>query len=181
MRLFAAVLPPPGAADELAPAVSALRRLPGAGRLRWTERAGWHFTLAFLGEVDDRTRPALRDALAAAARRHEPCELRLSGGGRFGDRALWAGAAGETGRLEELAESVQSAARQAGVDPAQEHTYTPHLTLARSRGGVALGPYAAALDGFLGGPWSAGTLALVRSHPAPDARYETVETWPLGR
>ncbi|MCZ4101501.1 RNA 2',3'-cyclic phosphodiesterase [Streptomyces sp. So13.3] len=181
MRLFAAVLPPSGVADELDLAVSPLHRLPGAGRLRWTERAGWHFTLAFLGEVADGTLPALRDGLAAVARRYAPCELQLSGGGRFGERALWAGAAGDTGRLAELADSVQSAARQAGVDPAQEHAYTPHLTLARSRGGVALGPYAAALDGFLGTPWSADTLALVRSHPAPDAHYETVATWPLGR
>lgn len=181
MRLFAAVLPPPGAVDELGTAVAALHRLPGAGQLRWTPRAGWHFTLAFLGEVGDGPLPALRDGLAAAAQRHAPCELWLSGGGRFGDRALWAGAAGETGRLAELADSVQAAARQAGVDPAQEHAYTPHLTLARSRGRVDLGPYAAALGGFLGTPWSADTLALVRSHPAPGARYETVATWPLGR
>lgn len=181
MRLFVAVLPPPEVTDELARAVSPLRRLRGAGRLRWTPRAGWHFTLAFLGEVGDGSLPALRDGLAAAARRYAPCDLRLSGGGRFGDRALWVGAEGDTGRLAEVADSVQSAARLAGVDPAQEHAYTPHLTLARSRGGVALGPYAAALDGFLGTPWSADTLALVRSHPAPDAHYETVGTWPLGR
>ncbi|MDJ0345202.1 RNA 2',3'-cyclic phosphodiesterase [Streptomyces sp. H10-C2] len=181
MRLFAAVLPPTGAADELDSALAVLHRLPGARKLNWTERDGWHFTLAFLGDVDDGRLPALRDGLAATARRHAPCELRLSGGGRFGDRALWTGAGGQTEQLAELAHSVQAAALTAGVVPAQEHAYTPHLTLARNRGAVALGPYADALGGFRGTPWPADTLALVRRNPAPGPRYETVGTWPLGR
>jgi 2'-5' RNA ligase len=69
MRLFAAVLPPVEVVRELAAEVAELRRLPGADGMRWTERAGWHFTLAFYGEVDDELVPELTARLGRAASR----------------------------------------------------------------------------------------------------------------
>ncbi|EYT79135.1 2'-5' RNA ligase, partial [Streptomyces sp. Tu 6176] len=72
MRLFAAVLPPPDVLDALADEVAALRALPGADRLRWTGRAGWHLTLAFYGEVAEETVPELEARLAKAAHRTRP-------------------------------------------------------------------------------------------------------------
>lgn len=97
-RLFAAVLPPGTAVAALRTAVAPLHALPGAGEPRWTCPEGWHFTLAFYGEVEHR--------------RH-----------------------------------------------------TPHLTPARSRGGVDLRPFAAAPAGFGGERREAGELRLVRSVP----------------
>lgn len=70
MRLFAAVLPPAPVADELAAEMARLTSLPDAGRLRWTGRDGWHFTLAFYGTVTDAVLPDLHERLARAARRH---------------------------------------------------------------------------------------------------------------
>ncbi|MEW2089574.1 2'-5' RNA ligase family protein [Streptomyces sp. NPDC006682] len=103
-RLFVAVLPPGPAADELAGAVAPLHRLPGAMDLRWTAREGWHYTLAFLGNVDEELLPALYTRLERAARRTEPFPLRIRGGGRFDGRVLWAGAEGGLGTLRLLAE-----------------------------------------------------------------------------
>lgn len=135
MRLFAAVLPPPEAVEELARAVDRLRGLRGADGLRWTGRDGWHFTLAFMGEVEDGLLPELTERLERAARRTEPFPLRIHGGGHFDGRFLWAGAAGGTGELRRLAERADAAARRAGV-PMEEHRhYQAHLTLARGRGG----------------------------------------------
>ncbi|HEY9370938.1 2'-5' RNA ligase family protein, partial [Streptomyces sp.] len=94
MRLFAAVVPPPAQLSELARVVDRLHRLPGADDLRWTGRPGWHFTLAFMGEVDETLLPDLHARLARAAHRTGPFPLRLHGGGHFGRRALWVGAAG---------------------------------------------------------------------------------------
>ncbi|MHC0429955.1 RNA 2',3'-cyclic phosphodiesterase [Streptomyces sp. O3] len=194
MRLFAAVLPPSSALAELAAEVRTLHALPGADRLRWTERANWHFTLAFLREVTDDALPALTERLARAAHRTDPFGLALRGGGRFGDRALWVGAAGELDVLRRLAERADAAARKAGVRmPEPPRRFTPHLTVARSRGvrreghrdvrrddhqdvrrdghrdasaaaSVDLRPYAAALDAFDGTPWTVGELTLVRSN-----------------
>ncbi|MFH8568771.1 RNA 2',3'-cyclic phosphodiesterase [Streptomyces sp. NPDC017993] len=188
MRLFAAVLPPTSAADELADEVQKLKSLPGAGRLRWTGREGWHFTLAFYGEVAEALLPELHERLARAARRNAPYGLRISGGGRFSDRVLWAGAEGDRAVMQKLADSAAAGARRAGVPMEEHRAYHPHLTLARNRtDDLDIAPFVAGLDGFVGTPWTVGELALVRSHPPVDGvagkqpRYETVASWPLGR
>ncbi|MBP0460623.1 RNA 2',3'-cyclic phosphodiesterase [Streptomyces montanisoli] len=199
MRLFVAVLPPDDAVAVLARAVAPLRELPGAGGLRWTGRASWHFTLAFLGEVDGGVLPALDERLARAARRCEPFPLRISGGGRFGATTLWAGAAGGIPELRRLAERASAAARRAGAgagagtgdETAGGHrAFHPHLTLARARGGrggADLRPYVAALEPVESTTWQVGEVCLVRSHlpdgrtPGEGPRYETLGRWPLGR
>ncbi|WP_410538107.1 RNA 2',3'-cyclic phosphodiesterase [Streptomyces sp. KL2] len=189
MRLFTAVLPPPPAVAELAGEVERLRGLPGADRLRWALPEGWHFTLAFLGEVDDDLLPALCERLERAAHRHHPFEVRLAGGGRFGDRVLWAGVDDGREPLRRLADSVTAGVNRAGV-PTDDRPYKPHLTLARAgrRGpGPDLRPLAAALEDFAGSPWRAEELTLVRSRlprsgvPGEHPRYETLAAWPLGR
>lgn len=186
MRLFAAVLPPAAVAAELGGVVDALHALPGADALRWTSRPGWHFTLAFMGEVDDALLPDLRARLARAARRTPPFALRLHGGGHFGRRALWTGAAGDLDVLRLLAERADAAARRAGIPMEEHRRYRAHLTLARARGeGVPLDPFLDALAPFEGARWRVGELALVRSNlpvggvPGEQPRYETLEAWPL--
>jgi 2'-5' RNA ligase len=189
MRLFTALLPPPGACADLVDLVGGtLRKRAGAEELRWTEPEGWHLTLAFLGEVDEEALPGLGARLGRAARRHGPYELRLAGGGHFGERALWAGVAGPTRDVAHLAASVRAAARRERIAVAGE-AFRPHLTLARTRPHrprVDLAPYAAALDRFAGPPWTCRELHLVRSDPpepgVPGARprYHVIGTWPLG-
>ncbi|MFI5756204.1 RNA 2',3'-cyclic phosphodiesterase [Streptomyces sp. NPDC051569] len=187
MRLFAAVLPPTGAIEELDRAVERARDIPGADDLRWTGPAGWHFTLAFLGEVEERLLPELTERLERAAHRTEPFPLRVHGGGHFGGRALWAGAAGGIDELRLLAERAGAAARRAGVSMEEHHRYHPHLTLARGAEDTDLSPYAETLDGFEGMSWEVAELVLVRSRlpvdgvPGERPRYETVLRCPLGR
>lgn len=183
-----AVLPPPAAVGDLAAALDPLHGLPGARALRWTPPAGWHYTLGFLGEVPDAVRPDLDERLARAARRHEPCALRTAGGGRFGGRALWTGAEGDLRALAALADTVRAAARGAGAPCDEEHAFRPHLTLARTSKNtpVDLRPFAAALTGFRGTWWTAGTLSLVAGTlphsgiPGEQPLYTAVGAWPLG-
>jgi 2'-5' RNA ligase len=186
MRLFAAVLPPVEAVEELAARAAGLRGLPGAEALRWTERAGWHFTLAFYGEVGEGTVPELSDRLARAAGRTAPFRLALRGAGRFGDRALWVGAAGDVEVLRVLAGRGEAAGRKAGVPVEAGRRYRPHVTLARGgRRGVDLRPYVAALEGFEGRTWEVRTLHLVHSRlpasgvPGERPRYESLTRWSL--
>ncbi len=165
MRLFAAVLPPAEVIDELALAVGGLRSLPEAGRLRWTDRPGWHFTLAFYGEVDEDVVPGLSERLERAARRTEPFPLALRGGGQFGrGRALWAGAEGDLEAIRLLADRTEAAARKAGVPMGEHRRYTPHLTVARSREPVDVRPYVAALGAFTSRTWTVSEVLLVRSN-----------------
>ncbi|GGZ45348.1 RNA 2',3'-cyclic phosphodiesterase [Streptomyces inusitatus] len=186
MRLFAAVLPPAGAVAELGAAVDRLRALPGSDTLRWTGREDWHYTLAFLGEVEERLLPELTARLARAARRTDPFALRIHGGGHFGGHTLWAGAAGALPELRLLAERTDAAARRAGVSLTEHRRYHAHLTIARSRTETDLGPYADGLSDFEGAPWPVSRFALVRSaRPEPGVpgarpRYATVAGWHLG-
>ncbi|MER6343630.1 RNA 2',3'-cyclic phosphodiesterase [Streptomyces sp. NPDC001595] len=187
MRLFAAVLPPDDIAGELAAELAALRKLPGADGLRWTGRPGWHFTLAFYGEVDDALVPGLSARLERAAHRTEPFPLALSGGGQFGrGRALWTGADGDLHTLGLLADRAEAAARKAGVPMGEHRRYKAHLTIARSRDAVDVRPYVQALHSFTSTGWTVSELALVRSNlpasgvPGEQPRYEAVARWPLG-
>jgi len=152
MRLFAALLPPDDVLAELADAVAALRLTADDARLRWTERVNWHITLAFYGEVAEDRLPGLRERLARTAGRGRPLRLRVAGGGRFGDRALWAGLTGgaeEDGEpadeLRRLAASCAAAGRHTGLGTAEARHFRAHVTLARVRGrsrdsGSAPGP-----------------------------------------
>ncbi|WNZ10657.1 RNA 2',3'-cyclic phosphodiesterase [Streptomyces sp. 11x1] len=187
MRLFAAVLPPADVVEELGLVAGELKSLAGADRLRWTQPPGWHFTLAFYGEVEEDVVPELSRRLERAAERSEPFRLAVRGGGKFGrGRALWAGAEGDLGALRMLADRAEAAARKAGVPMGEHRRYTPHLTVARSREDLDVRPYVAVLDAFAGRSWTVSDLALVRSRlPASGVageqpRYEAVARWGLG-
>ncbi|MFE9773976.1 RNA 2',3'-cyclic phosphodiesterase [Streptomyces sp. NPDC005931] len=187
MRLFAAVLPPEDVTRELAAEVARLKKLPGADALRWTERAGWHFTLAFYGEVDDALVPDLTARLERAATRTDPFPLALRGGGQFGHgRALWTGADGDLQALRLLADRSEAAARKAGVPMGEHRRYKAHLTVARSRDAIDPRPFVEALHDFRSPIWTVAELALVRSHlptsgvPGEQPRYEAVARRPLG-
>lgn len=186
MRLFAAVLPPFSAADELAHAADKLKTLPGAEALRWTLRESWHFTLAFMAEVPDETVPDLATRLERAAHRTAPFPLALQAGGRFGDRALWAGAKGDVETLRLLAQRADAAARKSGITMEEHRHYRPHLTLARGHGEISLRPYVDGLAEFGGTEWTVAELTLVRSNlprsgvPGERPRYEVVGRWSLG-
>jgi len=182
MRLFAALLPPEGVLAELGAVVDELHALPGADELRWTSRPGWHFTLAFYGEVAEDVVPELSAGLERTARRTEPFGLAVRGGGQFGDgRALWAGAEGDVPALRQLAERCEEAG------PTGDHRrYRAHLTVARSREAMDVRPYLDRLDDFVGRAWTVDELVLVRSDlprsgvPGAQPRYEAVARWGLG-
>jgi 2'-5' RNA ligase len=187
VRLFAAVLPPAEVVDELEVLVGELQGLAGADRLRWTEPPGWHYTLAFYGEVEEDVVEELSRRLERAARRSEPFPLAVRGGGQFGHgRALWAGAEGDLGALRLTADRAEAAARRAGVPMGEHRRYTPHRTVARSRSDVDVRPYVDVLDTFAGRTWTVADLVLVRSNlptsgvPGEQPRYEAVGRWPLG-
>jgi len=193
MRLFVAVDPPTVAVQELVDAVAPLREGPGAERLRWTGVDGWHLTLAFLGEVPVVEVPQLEEVLARAATENGVHRLRIAGGGRFGDRVLWAGVEGETWALRRLADAVRAGVEEVGIETDQ-HGFHPHLTLARSgsthgrRRAVQrmaaweMQTLAEGLEGFRGSEWEATELRLMQSELGfGPSHYSVVRSWPLAR
>jgi 2'-5' RNA ligase len=196
-RLFVAVTPP---ADVVEPLVAAVARgravVPG---LRWVDPERIHLTLAFLGPVDDETRVDLAERLARVARRHPPVAAALAAPGRFGDRVLWAGVAGELGPL---AAGVRRAASRAGIEGLDTRPLRAHLTLARARddrgaGGTGQGerapghqlaevretaglrPALAAVGQLPEVAWTVDRIDLMSSVLGPRPRYTVEASWPL--
>jgi RNA 2',3'-cyclic 3'-phosphodiesterase len=162
VRLFVAVQPPDDVLDRLA----GLRR-PERSGVRWTSRAQWHVTLAFLGEVaDPGPVVAALDAapLAPATADLGPAVAPL------GRRVVCVPVAG----LDDVAAVVRRALPAGDPD---RLGFRGHLTLARvSRG---------RLGDLVGEPVAArfpvGDVRLVRSHLGGRGgpRYEDLHIRPL--
>lgn len=187
MRLFAAVVPPDHALEDL-DAFLAVRR--EAGAFRWTLADQVHVTLAFLAEVPDRSIDELVERLGRAAARRTAFPTRIAGGGAFPNaaraRVLWAGLElDEVGgtELDRLATGARAAASKSGI-AVDGQRFKPHLTVARLGRPQEVTKWVRLLDAYGGPTWTVGTLTLVQSHlgegPGNRPRYEVLEEFPLG-
>ncbi len=134
VQRFLALGVPTEIRERLARATAHLRA-PG-GDLRANRPAGWHVTLAFLGEVDDEqarvATEVLSSTLTAAAPRPAP-RLSLGQVGRFGDRVLLVHVLDDPpGALERFVMVLHTELRTAGL-VVPDRPFRPHLTLARAR------------------------------------------------
>ncbi|GLZ05921.1 RNA 2',3'-cyclic phosphodiesterase [Actinomadura sp. NBRC 104412] len=186
MRLFVALVPPPEVLDEIEEFISPLHA--GPPQLRWVRRDLLHVTLAFLGDVDDRTLQRLLPRLQRAVGRHEHLSLSLAGAGAFPGngkhaRVLWSGLYGDRRKLARLAASAGAAGRRAGTPPDTHRTFRPHLTLARARVPVDVRPLLEPLQTFAGSPWTADSVHLMESRLPGKGRtqveYQPIKTWSL--
>ena len=125
LRLFTALPIPWDVAETLR------RRQTGLPGARWRLGEALHVTLAFHGEMDERTADDLASELERAAT-GGPFEIALKGVGAFGDdhrsHTLWAGLEPNE-RLNVLAGRCRAAAERAGVRM-EPRVYRPHVTLA---------------------------------------------------
>jgi 2'-5' RNA ligase len=184
MRIFAALVPPEPALDDLADFL--LPRQEAGGDLRWTQPEQWHVTLAFMAQVRERTLDHVRDAVTRAASRVAPFTLALDGGGAFPHpydaRVLWVGVRGDTSGLQRLARSVRNGCAHAGGDPTGGR-FRGHVTLARMRRPLEATRWIRVLEGYAGPPWTAGEVALIGSHLGEGVggrpRYEVLGLAPL--
>ncbi len=183
-RLFYAVAVPAASRASLEVVLPELGRvLPGA---RLTGSAGWHLTLAFLGQVrPERSADVVRVGEQATAG-VPPLRLRLAGAGAFPSerraRVLWAGVEGDVGALVGLAGALAAASKAAGLRY-EEREYTPHLTLARF---PVPGPVPDAVLALVRAAtgsspaWQAASLHCYRSTLTNrGARYRVVRSFPL--
>jgi 2'-5' RNA ligase len=152
VRLFFAVEPSVEALGAVLASATQLRS--GALRdapLRWSNPEGWHVTTAFLGDVDVGLVPALRDLLPRLAPRPRLPALTFEGLVGFpSERDLRVLVRGVGGAGVEALAALEAELRQAlgaiGVEAETPRPYTPHLTLARARGAVALESYGASVE-----------------------------------
>jgi len=193
MRLFVAIELPDEQKQALArlqaEMKAALEKRFGEGiRVRWTRPEGIHLTLKFLGETPVDRLEAAKRALAQAVASPPDLRLSIANVGSFADgrapRVLIAGVEGDTRRLRELAERVETSMAAAGW-PREKRSFHPHLTLARlpedlpepTRRAVAEAARVAAPAAAP--PWLVRRVSLMRSRLGLDgARYDAIATFP---
>lgn len=158
LRLFVALTLPAAVRDRLC---GLMGGVPGA---RWVPNENLHLTLRFIGDVDEGAAADLDAELSRTP--FAPFKLTLEGMGVFGasrrPRALWAGVA-PSPELDILQGRVEAAAQRAG-QPAETRKFTPHVTLARLKGGDdRLGRFLESNGLFRAGPFDVTGFSLMRS------------------
>ncbi len=142
-RTFIAV---PADDGVYAQALAAIKLLsPHTENVRWTGADNLHWTLQFLGEVEDIETFEVCRAVAKVAAGQQAFELGSAGVRAFPNnekpRTVWLGAGEGSDRLCELQDAVEASMADLGFRPERQR-YTPHLTLGRvhqgSHGGTAL-------------------------------------------
>ena len=183
LRLFLAVELPGSVKEDLARAIAPFREtVPGA---RWTDPAGWHVTLKFLGSTWPRLVGEVGRAAGEVAAAAAPFRTELAGIGAFPGprraRVLWAGLADPDERLGALARGLDVV-----LLPhfrAESRPFAPHLTVARLNPPANVAATAPALltAALESGPFPVDRLVLYRSHLSPrGARYEPLGEFALG-
>jgi 2'-5' RNA ligase len=132
LRTFVAVALP----DDLrARAISVARELSQfAPDVKWVEPESLHWTLNFLGNVEQREVGEICAAVAEAALEHAPFDLVLHGAGAFPSaerpRTLWLGVGQGREEIMALQASIERALEPLGFR-GEARRYTPHLTIGR--------------------------------------------------
>jgi len=131
LKLFIAVDLDEPARDLVAVAI---QKLQSAGiDARFEPREKWHSTLAFLGWVEDERYAAVREALAIAAARCRPFDLRLDCVGAFPStarpRVIWIGGRDAQPGYDAVSKGVRVAYEALGF--AFERDAVPHVTVCR--------------------------------------------------
>jgi len=180
VRLFIAVFPPPGVQTAAYRAADPLR--PGHDAVAWVRRENLHYTMRFLGDVDDAAAARATAAMREAAAARPKFGAALGGFGAFPSarraRVLWIGMLQGAEPMRLLASALDQALTRHGFDAGDE-SFEPHLTVGRVR---APGDWTARL---LDAPtiearFQVDRLQLVNSVLAlGGSRYQTMEEAPL--
>jgi 2'-5' RNA ligase len=187
MRMFAALLPPQSALEDLAEFLAP--RQEAGGDLRWTQEEQWHITLAFMAEIPERAVERVIDGIADTAATRAPFTLSLAGAGAFPHphdaRVLWTGVSGDEtalSALSGLARGVRRACTHGGGAPAGGR-FRGHGPLARARRPLEATRWLRVLEAYAGPSWSADEVTVIASHLGEGRggrpRYEHLAAAPL--
>lgn len=145
MSYFLAIDPDQTARNEVARLVESLQMVVPAAK--WLPQEKLHVTLVFLGDLLSSQLDAIRGPSEEIVSTFSPFSLRLRGAGRFetarAPEVLWLGVDGEVDHLRALRKPLSEL-----LTKDREPHYVPHLTLARSARGNALGPLLPQLQPF---------------------------------
>ena len=132
IRAFIGVQIAPEVRARISAAITQLA--PAISRIRWVREENFHFTLKFLGLIEEPQIEPISNAFAHAIQPFRRFTINAKGLGVFPDikkaRVLWVGLEGND--LTALAKSVESVLEPFGF-PAENRVFRPHLTIGRWR------------------------------------------------
>jgi RNA 2',3'-cyclic 3'-phosphodiesterase len=112
-----------------------LRLSSAAANVKWVAPENLHWTLQFLGDVDERDIPEVCQAVANAATECDSFDIEAHGAGAFPSadrpRTLWIGAGQGAKEMGTLQAAVERRLRKRGYR-GEERRYVPHITLGRA-------------------------------------------------
>jgi RNA 2',3'-cyclic 3'-phosphodiesterase len=125
-------------------ALAVIDRLRSAAEgVKWVAPDNLHWTIQFLGDLDDREMAEVCLRTVRVAARHEAFELEARGVGAFPSvqrpRTLWLGAGQGADRLCDLQSDIEQSLEDLGFR-GENRAYVPHLTIGRTGRGPAGGP-----------------------------------------
>jgi 2'-5' RNA ligase len=134
MRLFLAIFPPPETQSFAHDVIAALKR--PADSVSWVKRENLHFTMRFLGEVDEGALARITDAAREAAAQAPAFDAQLGRCGAFPGlkraRVLWLGLEEGAAPMTVVAGALERALEKRGFEP-DRNKFSPHLTIGRVR------------------------------------------------
>lgn len=133
IRTFIAVTASPGIRQAVQRLSELLR--PVAGDVKWVEPENLHWTLQFLGDIDQLEIPAVCNAVSTAVTDVESFDLEARGAGAFPapdrPRTLWLGAGAGAQNMVALHGAIQRKLNRLGYR-AEQRRFVPHITLGRA-------------------------------------------------
>ncbi|MCC7103715.1 MAG: RNA 2',3'-cyclic phosphodiesterase [Chloroflexi bacterium] len=142
LRLFVSIALPDAWREALRRIQTRERHLAGIA-LRWVDPALFHLTIVFLGSQTRASLPQIESALRSAAAVVPPLPIRLGALGSFGPlrapRVIWCAVEAPPGRLDALRHEIDARLDRIPIS-FDTKPLVPHITLARSRPGVAFPP-----------------------------------------
>jgi len=143
IRAFIAVELPDPLRQAVAALQTTLREAERGITITWVEPANLHFTLKFLGNIEEARIEGLNESLAVVARGHTPFMLQVEGLGTFPStrhpRILWVGVTQGQEALAALAQVVEQACVSLRF-PSEDRPFAPHLTIGRIRSPERVAP-----------------------------------------
>jgi RNA 2',3'-cyclic 3'-phosphodiesterase len=102
--------------------------------IKWVDSNNLHFTIKFLGEVNDSDIKKVTDCMSNVAREYSPFEIGLSDTGFFpsesNPKVVWIGVDGGEDTLLDLYQDMENCLEESGFDR-ESKTFSPHLTIGR--------------------------------------------------
>ncbi len=141
MRCFIAITLPEDIHNRLSQIQKELKLFKGD--INWTRPEGIHLTLKFLGEVDEKIFPTVKDVMEQACLTEKKFKLTTGNPGVFPNprrpRVLWVGLKEGVETAGRLAKFLEEKLAPLGYPP-EDREFNPHLTLGRVRSPQNLEP-----------------------------------------